>query len=249
MQNALLIGLSRQVALQRSMDVIANNMSNLNTAGFKADQALFEEYIMPVANMTEGKQSDRSLSYVNSAGLYRDYSPGDMEQSGNELDVAIAGKGWLTVETPDGERFTRNGQLKVNAQGTLVSNDGFPVLGEGGPISFDASETGISIAQDGSISSSAGAKGRLRVVDFQNEGNLKKIGENLYEADAGETAEPAQNARLMQGMVEKSNVNAVLEMTRMIETIRAYTSIAKNLEKTQELREDAISRLGNTNST
>lgn len=249
MENSLLIGLSRQVALERNMDVIANNMANMNTAGYKRDQLMFEEYIMPVANMTEGVGRDRVLSYVNTPGMYRDYSPGDMEPTGNELDVAISGKGWLVAQTPDGERYTRNGQLKLDSQGQLVTMEGYPIQGTGGAITFDASETSITIAQDGTISSSAGEKGQLRVVAFDNESDLKKTGENIYQAENGAAPVPATEGRLMQGMVEKSNVNSLMEMTRMIETIRAYTAVSKNLEQAQQLREEAISQLGQTSNT
>lgn len=248
MQNSLLIALSRQVALQRSMDVIANNMANMNTSGYKADQALFEEYIMPVANMTDGVAQDRALSYVDTAGLYRDYATGDMAPTGNDLDVAISGKGWFSVETPEGERYTRNGELKINSEGILVTVEGHPVLGEGGQITFDSSETNITITKDGTISSSAGEKGRLRVSTFENEGRLNKVGLNLYEPAEGEEPQPATEAQVMQGMIEKSNVKPVLEMSRMIETMRAYTSVARSLDQMQELREEAIDTLGDTNA-
>lgn len=245
MENTLLIGLSRQVALERQMDAVANNLANMNTAGFKSDNVLFKEHIMPIASMTEHRGEDRTLSYVSNPGIYRDYSTGDMQKTGNELDLAISGKGWFVVQTPDGEKFTRNGQLKLNAEGQIVTNDGFPVLSDGGTITLGASESGLVIAEDGSISTNQGQKGRLRVVSFANEEKLTKAGSNLYASK--ETPQPAEDARIMQGVFESSNVKPLVEMTRMIETIRAYTSAARSLDKASDLRRDAIQELGNTN--
>lgn len=246
MQNSLLIGLSKQVALRQSMDTIANNMANMNTAGYKSDEMMFEEYLMPVAKMNEHTGRDRTLSYVDTPGIYRDFAAGDMEQTGGELDVAISGEGWLVVDTPAGERYTRNGQLKLNTEGTLVTTDGFPVLGDGGPLVFAANETNVTIAEDGTISSSEGAKGRLRLVSFETEEALKKVGDTLFEANEDAQPQPSENGRIMQGMIEKSNVNSLMEMTRMIETIRAYTSISQSIERSQKLREEAINQLGQT---
>ena len=126
----------------------------------------------------------------------------------------------------------------------MVTNDGNAVLGQGGAITFGPQETGIQIATDGTISSSAGIKGRLQVVSFENPSALKKIGYTLYQAD--EASEPAEDVRILQGMVERSNVNPIREMTRMIETMRAYTSIAQSIQNTNRLRRTAIEQLGNT---
>ncbi len=244
MENALLIGLSNQIALQRKMNAIANNMANINTAGFKSDSVLFEEYLMPIARITPMTGKDRILSYVNTPGLFRNFSQGQTEQSGNELDVAISGDGWLVVQTPEGERYTRDGQLKLDTQGQLVTSDGFVVLGDSGPITIDVEETGIVIAEDGTISTSQGEKGQLRVVRFENNNSLHKEGDNRYSSN--ETPEVASEARIMQGMVEKSNVKPVSELTEMISTVRAYTTAAHMLEQAQELRRRAIEDLSGT---
>ncbi len=242
MENALLIGLSRQVALKRQMDVIANNMANMNTAGYKAGSMLFEEHIMPVAEMNEMSGQDKRLSFVLDASIYRSFAEGGFKQSGNELDVAISGEGWLVVETPDGERYTRNGQLKLNAEGQLVTPAGYPVLGDGGPITFSENDSGVEIASDGTISTDQGIKDRLRVVQFENNAALKKEGEILFSTT--QTPETVENARVLQGVFETSNVQPISELTRMIETVRAYTSMAQTLSQSQELRRQAIQQLG-----
>ena len=243
MENALLIGLSRQMTLRKKMDMIANNMANMNTSGFKNDQLLFEEYLMPVARMTEMKGSDRILSYVNSPGIYRDFSEGNMEQTGDDLDVAISGNGWLVVETPQGERYTRNGQLELDPEGRLVTTDGHPVQGIGGAIIIQPGEGRISIGQDGSVATEAGPKDVLRVVRFEDNIKLKKEGSSLFSSTEQPT--DTNEARIFQGMVEKSNVSPIVEMTRMLETVRAYTNMAQSLKQTADLRRDAIDKLGN----
>ena len=241
MDNALRIGSSRQMALKTRMNVIANNLANINTAGFKRDTVHMEEFRMPVAQMTELRGRDKALSYVHDRAVLNNMSAGSMKQSGNELDVAINGKGWFSVNTPAGERFTRNGEFKLNNEGTLVTNDGFPVQGTGGPIAFGPNETQITIARDGTISSSEGVKGQLRVVNFNEEQNLNKEGFNLFKTDEQPT--PVEQPNLMQGMVEGSNVKPVLELTTMIETTRAYVNQAQLLKKSDELKTEAMNKL------
>lgn len=241
MENALLIGLSRQMALQHKMDAIAHNMANVNTAGYKSESVMFEEHLQPLASMTEMKGADRSLSYVSDAGLLRNFEAGTIEKSANDLDVAISGDGWLSVDTPNGPRYTRNGQLKINSQGILVTSTGDPVAGEGGSITFGPDNTNITIAESGAISTDQGAVGKLKIVRFENMAALQKEGLTLFSAK--ESPEADSNSRVLQGFVEKSNVQPVSELTRLIDTVRAYTLTSQTLQQTQDLRQDAIERL------
>lgn len=241
MENAIRIGLSRQMALQKQMSVIANNLANINTAGFKRDVIHLEEFQMPIAEMSELTNQQKNLSYVNDRSVLKNFQPGSMRKSGNDLDVAINGSGWFVVNTPQGERYTRNGEFKLNEAGTLVTNEGHPVLGDGGEISFGQEESQIAIARDGTISTNEGQKGQLRVVSFDDEQQLKKQGFNLFNSE--QAAKPVENPNVMQGMIEQSNVKPVLELTRMIETVRAYTTQARMLQKTEELKNEAINRL------
>ncbi|WEK06729.1 MAG: flagellar basal-body rod protein FlgF [Candidatus Devosia phytovorans] len=244
MENAQLIGLSRQMGLQRQMDVLANNMANINTSGFKSEQILFEEYVMPVARDQDFPRMDQPLSYVQDWATIHDLSGGAMVQTGSDLDVALNGDGFFAVETPAGERWTKAGNFQLSATGTLVDASGNPVLGDGGPIQFGPDETGILIGTDGSISSSAGQKGRLRVVEFANPETLTREGSNLW---AGGEPQVAVNSRTMQGFIEKSNVSGVAEMAEMIRVTRAYESAANLAQKQDELRRSAIQTLGQAN--
>lgn len=240
--NAQLIGLSRQMSLQRQLDVVANNIANINSTGFKAEAILFEEYIMPVAADRSFPGGSQQLSYVQDWATMHDLNQGAMVQTGNPLDIALSGEGFLTVQGPEGIRYTRNGALEINNQGQLVTQNGFPVLSDGGaPITFDAEETDIVITADGEISSSAGNKGRLGVVEFANAQELTRTGDTMF---AGGTPIPAQATAVVQGALERSNVSGVAEMSEMIRVTRAYTSLADLMNKQDELRRTAIQRLG-----
>jgi flagellar basal-body rod protein FlgF len=244
-ENAQLIGLSRQIALQRQMDVVANNMANMTTTGFKAEQVLFEEYVMPVARDRDFLRADQPLSFVQDWATIHDLSAGGMEQTGSDLDVALQGDGFFAVQTPSGDRWTRAGNFQLSSTGALVDSNGNPVLGEGGPISFGPEETGILIGADGSVSSSAGAKGKLRLVEFDRPQALVREGSNLF---SGGTPRAAVNTRAIQGFVEGSNVSGISEMSEMIRVTRAYESIASLTQRQDDLRRSAIQRLGDTNA-
>ncbi len=244
MENTLLIGLSRQATLERKLDVIANNLANLRTAGYKSENPVFEEFIMPTASINDVAGRDQNLSYVIDTGLLRDFTTGQLERTDNDFDVAISGEGWLVVETPEGERYTRNGELTLNSNGELVTNQGFRVLGDAGPIVFGPTETDVEIAGDGTISSSEGVKGKLQIVEFEDQGNLAKEGDSLYSSE--EDSRPATDFQVTQGMIERSNVRAIVETARMIEVTRAYVSNAKMMEQLSELRRSSIQRLAET---
>jgi len=244
-ENAQLIGLSRQIALQRQLDVVANNIANLNTTGFKAEQILFEEYVMPVARHNDFPRLDQPLSYVQDWATIHDLSGGAIVQTGNELDVALNGEGFFAVQTAGGERWTRAGSFQLDNQGRLVDLSGNPVLGMGGPIQFAPEETGITIAADGTISSSAGPKDQLRIVEFADAQVLKREGSNLF---SGGEPQLNVNTRVMQGHVERSNVSGIAEMAEMIRVQRAYESAASLAQKQDELRRSAIQRLGDANA-
>jgi flagellar basal-body rod protein FlgF len=249
MENALLVGLSRQVTLERQMDVIANNVANVNTNGFKADHSLFEEFLNSGAHEDNFPLRDRRVSYVQDRGTFHDLAQGPSQQTGNPLDVGIDGGGFLVVQTPAGERYTRDGALQINSQGQLVTESGYQVLGANGPIVFQQTDKDISIAADGNITVLEGVnridsvRGKLRVVNFANPQSLSKEGSNLYSADNGAAAQPDTTSRVRQGFLEKSNVNSVTEMSRMIEVTRTYTQISALLQAQSDLHRTAIDKL------
>jgi flagellar basal-body rod protein FlgF/flagellar basal-body rod protein FlgG len=243
MENALLVALSRQTSLRRNLDVIANNIANLNTNGYKSDGLIFEEFMMPNARGNMFAGGDRRISFVNDRVTWTDMRSGSVEQTGSPLDVAISGNGFLVVQAPRGERYTRNGSMQINAQGGLVTSEGFPVMGDGGPIVFQPQDRNISIARDGSISVGNESRGKLRLVEFAPGVRLQKDGTSTFMTPAGVQPQPSPFSGVVQGTVEKSNVHGVIEMTRMIEATRTYTNVAQLAEQQGQLRRTAIERL------
>jgi flagellar basal-body rod protein FlgF len=248
MENALLVGLSRQMVLERQMDVVANNVANVNTNGFKADKSLFQEYLKTGAHEDNFARPDRNVSYVLDNGTFKDFTAGPTEETKNPLDLAIDGGGFLVVQTPGGERYTRDGGLAINNQGQLVTASGQPVLGNSGPIVFQPTDHDISIAPDGNVTVQEGinridsVRGKLRLVSFADAQKLLKEGSNLYSAGTA-AARPDITSHLRQGFIEKSNVNSVAEMSRMIEVTRTYTQIATLLQQQSDLHKSAIQQL------
>jgi flagellar basal-body rod protein FlgF len=169
--------------------------------------------------------------------------------SSSPLDVAIDGGGFLVVQTPAGERYTRDGALQINNQGQLVTAGGNPVLGSSGPIVFQPTDKQVSIAADGNVTVLEGVnridsvRGKLRLVSFAQAQQLLKEGSNLYSAGTGVAAQPDTASRLRQGFVEKSNVNSVVEMSRMIEVTRTYTQISTLLQQQSDLQKSALEKL------
>ncbi len=242
MQNALFVGVSSQIALQRELDVIANNMANVSTNGFKARNTRFQEYLMPVASADSFATPDRRLSYVIDQGTTLDLGQGPVEQTGNPLNVAVKGAAFIAVQGPGGERYTRNGAFEVNAQGALVTSDGYPVIGDGGPITVNPQETGLAIGPDGTVSTNLGIRGRVKLVTFADPRRLTNDGANLFSSP--EAARPAGlDGRLESGALERSNVRPVIEMTRLMDVNRSYAMISSVISRLDDLRGTAIRRL------
>ena len=248
MENMLLIGLSRQMTLERQLDVVSNNVVNVNTAGFKADRSMFEEYLRTGAHEDNFVGRDRSLSYVQDRGTFHDFKQGALEQTKNPLDLAVGGSAFLVVQTPGGERYTRDGGLHLNNLGQLVTVAGNPILGTSGPIVFQPTDHDINVSPDGTVTVLEGSsrtdsiRGKLRLVSFADAQKLLKEGSNLYAAGEG-AAQPDIKAVVHQGFIEKSNVNSVAEMSNMIEVTRAYTQISNLLQQQSDLHKSAIEKL------
>lgn len=240
MENTLLVALSRQLAMTRQMSVIANNLANMNTAGYKAESALFEEFMMPVARE---QSPDKTISFVQDFGLNRNLSGGRLETTDNPLDLAISGDGYFKVETQSGTQYTRDGHLQLDSQGRLVNSSGNPILTtSGSQLTFTTADGPISIASDGTISTDQGNRGKIGLVQFENPRLLQKTGNNLYQTE--EPEQPVRNPAILQGALEMSNVQPIVEMTNMIEVLRSYSAAADMVEKADQLERRAIAALG-----
>lgn len=245
MDNTLLVTLSAQNALRRQMDVAANNMANVSTAGYKSEEVLFEpETVRPAAI----RERPGPVNFVRDYTVARDFRPGALQRTGNPLDVALTSDGFFTVQSPGGPAYTRDGQFKLDAGGRLVTGDGLAVLDDAGQeIRLDLTAGEPLIGKTGEITQNGVPVARLGIATFQRPGALDKIGDNLWRATIEQPVIAAQ-PDMVQGMVEGSNVVAVRELTRIIEINRAYESISRLQRQAEDLRRSSIERLARVQS-
>ena len=241
MENTSYIAISRQAVLRRQMENVATNMANMNTTGFKAERMMFTDWMS--RNRDAPFKGEKKLHFVQDLHQYRDTREGAITQTGGTFDVAINSRdGYFIIQTPQGERYTRNGSFTLDSGGQLVNSSGFPVLSDDGqPLFFTEADQNVTIKGDGTIETATGIIGRLAVVSFDNEQNVTRIGNSLYETD--QQALQVDNPRLVQGALEESNVNAIQEMVTMIDLMRGHASIAKAVQKDDERIKKAIEQL------
>ncbi|HWE75302.1 MAG TPA: flagellar basal-body rod protein FlgF [Stellaceae bacterium] len=239
MENASYIALSGQTAREHQMEVLANNIANLSTPGFKAERMMFKEYL---SKPDDG--SDPS-SYVVSQGNARDMSQGNLTHTGNPLDVALNGNGFMTVTTPSGNQYTRNGHLQIDNQGELVTTTGFVVQGDGGsPIVVPSGAASITIGKDGTVATEKQTIGKISVVNFDNPQILAESQGGLYATT--QTPTPATGTTVEQGTIEEANLQPVVEMTKLMDTAHQM-GLVKNFVDGEHTRlKNAIDRLGKT---
>lgn len=235
MENTSIIALTRATTLERQMDIVANNVANMNTTGFKSEQPLFIEYV-------NKPDQNEKYSMVQDYSTLRDLAPGPITMTGNPLDVALEGDGYFTVDTIDGPRYTRGGNFSLDSSRQLVNAAGLPILDDtGNVITIPVNARDIRISPQGNISTEAGPLGKIGVVRFENQQFMTQLGSGLYQTN--EKPIEAEDTKVQQGFLEGSNVNSVAEMTTMIDVNRQY-QIIQNLLKTEHDRlRNAYSKL------
>ncbi len=241
METTTLIALSRQGGLRRQLDVVANNIANMNTTGFKGERMMFVEHL--VKSQESGKLLGTKLSFARDIATMLDVSEGPMETTGNPLDLAITGEGYFVIQTENGERYTRNGRFKLDDGGQLVNQNGEPVLSIGGqPFFLSPEDTEISISKDGTISTNNGDLGQIRVVTFDNQQLLERSAVGLFSSEA--PPKDVQESEIVQGMLEGSNVQPIFEMARMIDIHRTYDGVRSFIEREDERIRNMIRQMG-----
>ena len=245
MKNPTYIGLSLQVALQRKMDVIANNMANMNTAGFKAQRVMFQSYMMPKNGTVTATDQ---MTMVSDYGTNRDNRPGAIQITNNPLDIALSGEGYISVQGPSGTLYSRGGSMAISNDGTLVDQGGHPLLDESGsPIVVQQDDKEINISQDGVVSARRGEIGKLGVFKFDRQNFLKPIWQRSL-PDERARAGGSRYTQVKQGALEGANVEPVSEMTQMIDVQRSYETIAKLMQTQGDQEKDMISKLSTTSA-
>jgi flagellar basal body rod protein FlgG len=226
-------GLLNQVSRN---DIIANNLANSATTGFKREIA--RQTIEPTADDPNAREL--IVSSVT------DHAMGSFRRTHNEFDLAIEHEGFFVVEKDGEEYFTRVGNFRLNETGEIATASGFVLQGSSGPIKIDIEEGQPTIAQDGSVKVEENAKGTVRVVRFDNPAALERAGANLFKAPEGQQPQDveATEVSLLTGFIEDSNVNAIKEMVSMITALRAYQAIEKSVQSADETLDTMINRVG-----
>ncbi len=243
MDNSTFVSLSLATAMRRDLDVTANNIANANTAGFKGERVLFQSLLAE-------EVGHEGTNYVRDTGSYMDASQGLISRTGNPLDVAIEGSGWMSYQTAEGQRaFGRDGRMVLDAQGNLTTLSGARVLDPGGaPLVLPPDLEGpVTISTDGTISAEGrGVLGQIGLFDVPDLQRYERLGNGMLAPPEGEGAPPlpAQDSKIVQGALEASNVQPVVEMTRMMSIQKAYDRAIKLMGSEDELRRDALRRLG-----
>ncbi|RMF12732.1 MAG: flagellar basal-body rod protein FlgF [Alphaproteobacteria bacterium] len=238
----LAVGLAHQQAMRQRMDVVASNIANSSTVGFKAERARFRDEVYEMPGSQPGQL--RRIHFVVVDGLFRDMAEGPIEVTGNPLDLAIKGKGFFTVEGRDGNTYyTRFGSFQLNGDRELILPSGEKVLDAGDqPIVLAPEDTDIRIDEAGVLHGAQGPIAQLRIVQFDDEKKLERRGNTLL-ASSDEPKDAEQDFRIVQGALEASNVKPIVEMTKMIQVLRAYQAMQRSVETGNRVEERAIERL------
>lgn len=257
MQDSMYSALFGAMTQEHRLDLIANNLANVNTTGYKKDQQSFKDVFIkfahdtimePVMNVRSKKLFPEPIEIAKPrlAESRTNFEQGSMRLTNGPLDLAISGEGFFKVRTAFGDFLTRNGHFHVTSEGQLVTANGEEVLGDGGPITLPQGASNVFINQAGEIFANGDAVGALQIVSVDNLTALEKQGHNLYQIANGSTAQeiPAENARVEQGYLEASNVEVVSEMVNMIETQRQFEAYQKMMQTTDELDTKVITRVG-----
>lgn len=235
MENPIYIALSRQTALRREMAVVANNVANMNTTGFKREMMVYQAY-------TEKVPFTNKMDFVIDQGTASDFGQGGLIVTHNTFDLAINGPGYFQVDDGNATRFTRNGTFTLDGNNRLVTQQGYPVLDtQGNPIVIPGGRSDLTVSQDGLVKLGADPVGQLGVYEFDDERALRKAHNSLFETD--QQARPAENSKVMQGMIEGSNVSGIKEMTSLIEVQRAYEAVKGMIDREDKRQETIIQRL------
>ncbi len=256
MQDSMYSAMFGAMSNELRMDNIANNLANVNTTGFKKDKLAFHDTFVRFAHdyMVDSRPYMRAeelwprpdvIAKPRLSDQKIDFSQGQLQQTGNPLDLALSGEGFFKIRAGDGEYLTRNGSFQLAPDGRLITEQGFEVMGGGGPLILPM-DAAISVGGDGTIRSGDQVVGQLQLVDVSDYSSVEKMGNNLYGIKANTEAQemPPTDLTVVQGSLEKGNVNVVTEMVEMIEVQRAFTLYTKMMQGTAEMDTKLVNKVG-----
>ncbi|WP_428486615.1 flagellar hook-basal body complex protein [Rhodopila sp.] len=241
MDITIALAASRLMAQQRALDVTANNIANANTPGYRAERMQFADFISQ-QDGTAAPSGGRSITYTQDRATWREQQPGTLTHTANTFDLALAGDGYFTVSTKAGPRLTRDGRFGLMPDGTLADSKGDAALDTAGkPVQLSPADTQISIAGDGSISSENGQLGKIGVV--QPTDPMKMTAEGATNFVSGSPTQPVAVPGVVQGAIEDSNVQPVLETTRMMDNLRQFQLVTQLVQAEGDRQQNAIDKL------
>lgn len=244
MGSDLYIAAAGAMARLRDLDIVANNLANSDTVGYKRDTAIFEVAMQAALQKPEGDAVDGGpgLSFVDTNLVATSFSPGPVRSTGGPLDVAIVGDGFFEVATAEGPRFTRAGSFAVNGEGQLSTLTGYPVAGDAGPIAVGGRS--VEIRASGEVVDAEGNPvGRLQVVRFEDPGVLVKMGANLFRSPEDEIPVPDLDAQFVPRSLERSNVVPVKELSTLVMLQRAFELNIQALQRDDETTQSLLQEL------
>ncbi len=231
-QNSAVIGLFRQ---QRRYELISNNLSNVQTPGFKKDAPVFHQVFSDALNPSLTALSmDSEISQTL-------FNQGEIQRTGNLLDLAVEGEGFFKIKTPEGIRYTRNGNFHLTQEGVLVQSNGFPVLGKNGEITLQGSK--LEVEKDGTIKMDGENRNQLALVTFADLKGLRKEGQSLFKLETEQEEKAAEGGQVLQGVQEGSNVNSMEEMVLLIDALRSFEACHKIVQVQDEMNARAVNDL------
>jgi flagellar basal-body rod protein FlgF len=235
------VATSRLIAQQRALDVTAGNLANLSTPGYKAAHVQFSDWLSRQTGAGTPRGGE-TVAYTQDRATWRDQRAGALNQTGNPLDLAISGDGYFTVETPQGPRLTRSGRFNLTADGTIADAAGHKLLDNAGrPIQLSTTDTRITITADGALRGETGQLAQIGVVRPQDPAQMQSEGGQLFRADI--PTDVVARPGIVQGTLEASNVEPVLETTRMMRELREFQFVSQLVQTEADRQQTAIDRL------
>jgi flagellar basal-body rod protein FlgG len=254
MSGSIYMAATGAMAYEKRLQLLSNNLANANTVGFKKDRGRFRAFDLSEAmdrdklpvNLGQSQAPEYWMEYRT----YTDFSAGGLKKTSSPFDVALSGNGFFCVQSPDGVMYTRRGDFTVNADEVLVTQEGWPVIGQGGEIQIKLAKPSVdkrefSISEDGTVTVDGSQIDRLRIVDFTQSHALEKAGRNYYRALQPDALEELdEDLKVSQGFLELSNVDTIRMMTEMIEVLRGYESYQKMIRSVDDMNAKLINEVG-----
>jgi flagellar basal-body rod protein FlgF len=255
MSGGIYMAASGALAYEKQLQIISNNLANANTVGYKMDHGRYQSIDpadLPASFVSNSPEmtTSQAQSFWFQFSSYTDFTAGSLKNTGNDFDLALIGDGFFCVQKPDGVYYTRKGDFTLNAEGVLVTGNGYPVVGDGGEITVDGSGNPhqvkkFAVDEEGNVSVDGKQVGNLRIVDFPEPDKLMKMGDTLFKpAENSPPPIEAEDFKVSQGFLELSNVDVVKMMTEMIEVLRGYESYQKVIRTADEASAKSINEVG-----